>query len=232
MSTLDIDSDNSLDTESLQKPIITINTAELTDEEKDALLSQDRPSYYRNIISFFLFGLINNYGYVVFGSAATAILNHRAPVGVLLLCEILPAFLISGVGSWFLHFIPYIVRMWLVVILSIVSFIIVGLWGAESVFIALFGIVVGSFASGLGEPSFLALSSFYHKSTVSAWSSGTGFAGVFGSFTYLFYTSSWGANLSNANTLYCMAPTPLIMALAYIFLLTKPAKEYLKKKRI
>lgn len=33
---------------------------------------------------------------------------------------------------------------------------------------------------GWGEATFLALSSFYEQSTITAWSSGTGFAGIAG----------------------------------------------------
>eukprot|EP01103_Thecamoeba_quadrilineata_P020789 TRINITY_DN9123_c0_g1_i1.p1 TRINITY_DN9123_c0_g1~~TRINITY_DN9123_c0_g1_i1.p1 ORF type:complete len:412 (-),score=39.23 TRINITY_DN9123_c0_g1_i1:9-1244(-) len=223
-----------INTEDLDPALRREETADDRDLELDPYdQPPDLHSKYRNLVAFFLLGLINNYGYVVFGSAATAILDGRAPVGVLLLCEILPGFLISGVGSWFLHYIPYVIRMWLVVTLSVVSFLIVAIWGSGSVFLALFGIVVGAFASGLGEPSFLALSSFYDKNTVSAWSSGTGFAGVFGSFTYLFYTYPlFGIQLSNSNTLFCMAPTPLIMAVAYLLILTPPKDNVNQRHKV
>lgn len=41
-----------------------------------------------------------------------------------------------------------------------------------------------SFASGLGEPTFLAYSAFFNKNVISTWSSGTGGAGIVGALAY------------------------------------------------
>jgi battenin len=46
------------------------------------------------------------------------------------------------------------------------------------------GVACASISSGFGEITILQLTSFYPKHTVTAWSSGTGAAGLFGSLSY------------------------------------------------
>jgi len=46
------------------------------------------------------------------------------------------------------------------------------------------GVACASISAGFGEITILQLTSFYSKTTVSAWSSGTGAAGLLGSFSY------------------------------------------------
>ena len=171
-----------------------------------------------------MMGSFPNFSPVLF-SAATAILDGRASPGTLLLCSILPAFLIAGIGPWFMHYIPYWFRMAMVVSLSCGSFIIVAFLGEDSLGWTLAGVVMASFSSGLGEPTFLAFTSYYNPNTVSAWSSGTGFAGVFGAFSWLVLHSEWAFNFSTITCLNVITPFPLIMAFSYIFLLTSPSEE-------
>lgn len=51
------------------------------------------------------------------------------------------------------------------------------------------GVCCASISSGFGEITMLQLTSFYSKHTVSAWSSGTGAAGLFGSLSFTLLTS-------------------------------------------
>ena len=62
--------------------------------------------------------------------------------------------------------------MFTAAIFSALSFILVGL--SLSVAVVIFGVACASIGSGLGEITFLSFSAHYDKSTVSAWSSGTG----------------------------------------------------------
>jgi battenin len=55
---------------------------------------------------------------------------------------------------------------------AIGGFIVVAFASEE--WILLTGVAMTSFASGLGEPTFLAMSAFYDKNVISTWSSGTG----------------------------------------------------------
>ena len=58
------------------------------------------------------------------------------------------------------------------VIFSLASFLLVGLGHLPGLII--FGVICASVSSGFGEITFLSLTARYDKSTVSAWSSGTG----------------------------------------------------------
>jgi hypothetical protein len=80
------------------------------------------------------------------------------------------------------------------------------------------GVCVGSLSSGIGEITFLAMSSFYHRNTISAWSSGTGAAGIVGSFSYLLLRS-W-INLTEFQTLLIVTPLPLLILLSVFLLMS------------
>ncbi len=54
------------------------------------------------------------------------------------------------------------------------------------------GVACASISSGFGEITVLQLTSFYSKHTVSAWSSGTGAAGLLGSLSYAALTGPLG----------------------------------------
>ena len=56
------------------------------------------------------------------------------------------------------------------------------------------GVACASISSGFGEITILQLTSFYSKHTVSAWSSGTGAAGVLGALSYAGLTGPLGVN--------------------------------------
>jgi len=55
--------------------------------------------------------------------------------------------------------------------------------------------MMASLSSGLGELTFLMLSSFYRLQMVSAWSSGTGGAGLLGALLFLALTSWIGFSI-------------------------------------
>ncbi|RKP38562.1 CLN3 protein-domain-containing protein [Dimargaris cristalligena] len=71
--------------------------------------------------------------------------------------------------------------------------------------------------SGLGELTFLMMTSYYESSSVSAWSSGTGGSGLLGSFLFLAFTV-W-ARLSLTITLCIVAALPPVMLVVYFFYL-------------
>jgi len=124
-----------------------------------------------------------------------------------------------------MSYIPYAFRVILVVILGIMSFLIPAIF--ENVWIKLLGVCMASIGSGLGEITFLALSAHYDKNTVSAWSSGTGGAGIFGAVSYLVLRSF----LSNKMTLFVCSPMPFLFILSYFVLLSKPASLEVDEER-
>jgi hypothetical protein len=115
----------------------------------------------RNVLAFLLFGLVNNFAYVIMLSAADKILEGQQAVntGVVLLFDIIPAMAIKYTFPWFGHLIPYWIKIVLITITSILSFILVA--SGQNTPIRLVGVAVASLSSGFGEPTFLGLTTFY-----------------------------------------------------------------------
>jgi battenin len=87
-----------------------------------------------------------------------------------------------------------------------------------------------SFASGLGEPTFLAYSAFFNKNVISTWSSGTGGAGIVGALAYTLLTTV--VNLSNQQAMLVMVCVPTIEFLVFFLLLRKPASSRIEDQDI
>ncbi|CAG5133749.1 unnamed protein product [Candidula unifasciata] len=212
----------------------------------------------RNMVSFWIFGLCNNFAYVVMLSAAHDILkeeekpsnssssgnsttenppettSHASNVthlecnsistGAILLADILPTLFVKLTFPLFIQKIPYNIKVSLVSVFILASFLIVAF--AREIWLSILGIVCASIAGGLGEITFLSLTTFYHVNVVSMWSSGTGGAGVLGALAYAGFTT---AGLSPRNTLLVMIVVPVMMMATYIFLIQKPNYEKNKK---
>ncbi|XP_034279277.1 battenin [Pantherophis guttatus] len=214
--------------------------------ESEATL--DACSQLRNNAGFWLLGLCNNFAYVVMLSAAHDILSHQkvpehngtGPIppsaspentttntsrydcntistGAVLLADILPTLFIKFSAPFCIHLFPYGLRVAICVTSAWGSFLLVAF--STSTTQSLLGVVLASISSGLGEITFLALTSFFNSAVVSAWSSGTGGAGLIGALSYLGLTQ---AGLTPQDTLLFMTIVPVIMLASYCFLLAPP----------
>ncbi|KAI0225510.1 battenin CLN3 protein [Massospora cicadina] len=163
-------------------------------------------------------GLINNFTYVVFLSAAEDIVGKLVPKAAVLMVDIIPGVLVKLIFPYYMHRISYTSRIVMVVLSAIVSLLVVAF--GSSLAVQLMGIVVASAGSGLGEITFLALASFYPHDVISPWSSGTGGAGVAGSLAYL-ALSTW-FSLKPSHSLLICALAPLIMFFSYFKLMSHP----------
>ncbi|GFR62223.1 battenin [Elysia marginata] len=213
---------------------------------------QEKKAMRRNLASFWIFGLTNNFAYVVMLSAAHDILHeeqgsHVPPsnitnssttmppdqekssnasyldcntisTGAILLADILPTLIVKLTFPMFLQKIPYPVKISLVAGFGFASFLIVAF--AHKVWLSIIGVIFASIGAGLGEITFLSLTTFYHRNVVSMWSSGTGGAGVLGALAYAGLTS---IGLSARTSLIIMVSIPVLMMVTYIFILTTPA---------
>ncbi|KAK3835048.1 MAG: protein btn-1, partial [Linnemannia gamsii] len=172
--------------------------------------------------SFVLFS-INNLIYVVILSAAVDLVGAKVPKGVVLLADITPSLLVKTIAPYFVHKIPYWTRVVMCATLSF-SAVVVRLSAliaqAETISVRLLGVMMASLSAGLGELTFLMLSSFYRLQMVSAWSSGTGGAGLLGALLFLALTSWFG--LSIPRTLAVISLFPIMMLVAYFVILTSP----------
>ncbi|XP_041348415.1 battenin-like isoform X3 [Gigantopelta aegis] len=143
---------------------------------------------------------------------------NKIGTGAILLADILPTLLIKLTAPWYMQKIKYWIRVVLTVLFALASFLIVGL--SEVIWANIFGVVCASISAGVGEITFLSLSTFYHRDVVSTWSSGTGGAGIFGALAYAAIT----ALVSPRVTLYIFTVIPVIMGLSYFLLLTSYEK--------
>ncbi|KAJ3552023.1 hypothetical protein NM688_g4377 [Phlebia brevispora] len=170
--------------------------------------STGRALLFKLGLSFFLFGLINN-------------VPPSTPKGIIAFCNIFPA-LVAKVG-W-----PYILkgriryarRLIGCCAISVSGMIVVALF--EGLYMRLLGICLASFSSGLGELTFLQLSTTYHPPSIGGHSvgyfaSGTGAAGLVGASIWWLVRGlgvRTGVGLS--------AVMPLTIPVAYYFLMPHP----------
>ncbi|KAJ7093914.1 batten's disease protein Cln3 [Mycena belliarum] len=171
--------------------------------------------------SFFLFGLINNVLYVIILSAALDLVPPATPKGIIAFCNIAPA-LAAKVGWPYIlkGRIRYAKRLIGCCILSAFGMLVVAFF--DSLFMRLLGISLASFSSGLGELTFLQLSTTYAPPSVAGHSvgyfaSGTGAAGLVGAFLWWEVRGLGvrvGVGLSSV--------MPLVIPLTYYALLPRP----------
>lgn len=166
-------------------------------------------------------GLINNVLYVVILSAAFDLVGPSVPKGVVLIANVLPSFVIKLCAPYFIHSIPYSIRIILLVALSSLGMLLVALTPANTdggtITTKMIGVAVASLSSGGGEMSFLGLTHFYGPFSLAAWGSGTGGAGLLGAGAYAAATTSFG--LSVKKTLFAASCLPLIMLVAFFAIL-------------
>lgn len=169
------------------------------------------------VIAFWLFGLINNVLYVIILSAAQDLVGSL-PKGVVLLADVLPSFLTKLVAPYFIHRVPYNVRILVFIALSATGMCMVALTPAtESVAVKLVGVVLASLSSGGGELSFLGLTHYYGHVSLAGWGSGTGAAGLVGAGLYVVMTEWWG--FSVRDSLLFSACLPAIMFVSFFVVL-------------
>uniref|UniRef100_A0A915B0H1 Battenin n=1 Tax=Parascaris univalens TaxID=6257 RepID=A0A915B0H1_PARUN len=201
---------------------------------------------FQNLIAFWVLGMCNNFAYVIMLSAAKDILSaqqgrptandssddtcqtrivHRdcPPIstGSVLLADILPALAVKVLTPFFMYRIPFGVRHLIVVLLQCGSFIVVA--NSTSVTLGLIGVVIASAGSGLGEVTYLSLASYFPSRVVTAWSSGTGGAGILGAFAYASLTDSHMLAMSPRAALLTMLCVPAIFAFTYWRVLMPPS---------
>lgn len=166
-------------------------------------------------------GLINNVLYVIILSAALDLVGSGFPKGVVLLADVVPSLVTKLTAPYFIHLVPYPIRVLIFVALSVCGMLIIALTPAHndggSISTKLAGIVLASLSSGAGELSFLGLTHFYGRFSLASWSSGTGAAGLVGAGAYAVATTSLG--LSVRFTLLASACLPAIMLVSFFVIL-------------
>ena len=135
------------------------------------------------------------------------------------------------VAPYFIHVVPYSLRILLLVTLSTVGMLLIALTpeytDGGTVSTKMVGVILASLSSGGGELSFLSLTHFYGPFSLAAWGSGTGAAGLVGAGAYAVATTSIG--LSVKTTLLASSFLPVIMLLSFFAVL--PLEPLRRKNR-
>lgn len=154
-------------------------------------------------------------------SAALDLVGPSTPKAVVLLADVIPSFLTKLVAPYFIHLVPYELRILIFAVLSAGGMLIIGFTPSYteggSTGIKLFGVMLASLSSGAGELSFLGLVHYYGPFSLAAWGSGTGGAGLIGAGMYAIATNSLGWSVKA--TLLGSAVLPAIMLIAFFTIL-------------
>ncbi|KAI4933877.1 battenin CLN3 protein [Alternaria infectoria] len=171
--------------------------------------------------AFWLFGLINNVLYVIILSAALDLVGPNVPKGVVLLADVIPSFLAKLCAPYFIHKIPYNVRIVIFVTLSVCGMLIIALTpplqDSGTIAIKMCGVMLASLSSGAGELSFLGLTHYYGHFALASWGSGTGGAGLIGAGAYAIATNTLG--ITPRTSLLVFSFLPQIMVLSFFIIL-------------
>lgn len=183
-------------------------------------MALSRGSNLRVASSFWVFGLLNNVLYVVILSAAIDLVGATTPKGVVLLADVLPALIAKVSAPFYIQRVPYPLRIFCLVGLSFVGMQLVA--AGNSFLPIITGICLASLSSGFGEITFLALTHFYDRNAVHGFSSGTGAAGLVGSFLFMLATTV--LHVSTRWTLILFSISPFAFLLVFFKLL--PPRDY------
>ncbi|MCP9263483.1 Battenin [Dirofilaria immitis] len=152
--------------------------------------------------------------------------------GSVLLANIIPSLIVKIFYPFVMHHVPFGLRHLFTVLLQISSFLVVAF--SQNIFMGLagqfliysveegLGVALASIGAGIGEVTFLSLTTYFPNNVVGAWSSGTGGAGIFGSFAYAMLTDMHMLRLTPQSALLLMLIVPLTFAFVYWKLLLLP----------
>lgn len=183
-------------------------------------MAQSRASNLRVASSFWVFGLLNNVLYVVILSAAIDLVGATTPKGVVLLADVLPALIAKVTAPFYIQRVPYSLRIFCLIGLSFGGMQLIA--AGQSFWPIMIGICMASLSSGFGEITFLALTHYYDRTAVHGFSSGTGAAGLVGSFLFMLATT-W-LHISTRWTLIFFSISPFAFLLVFFKLL--PPRDY------
>ncbi|KAJ9475396.1 Protein BTN1 [Pseudozyma hubeiensis] len=153
---------------SIDRPTTSPHRSMVTNPSSRPLPTSPQPSFpasskrtsYRLNTAFFLFGLLNNSLYVVILTAALELLPQGVPTGLVSFANIFPALIAKAIWPYLLRGeVRYTKRVWSCAALSFAGMLLVSFFPALVMRLA--GISLASFSSGLGELTFLQLSTRY-----------------------------------------------------------------------
>ena len=167
-------------------------------------------------------------------TAALDLVGPSIPKGTVLLASIIPGLATKVVVPYFIHLVPYSLRIVIFATLSTCGMLAVALSpptaNAQSITAKIAGVVLANISCGAGEVNFLSLTHFYRDFSLAAWGSGTGGAGLIGAGAYALATTELGVSVRA--TLLASALLPVIMLLSFFTLLPRGPLKTARRKEI
>jgi hypothetical protein len=150
------------------------------------MVQRTLPSWARNTLACFLLGTLNNLTLVINNAGANSILPGE--IGVIYIINVLPELIVKATSPFWWHLFSYRAKALAVGVLFGVNMVLVHAGLQLPIWARLLGVGLNDVGSGLGEASVLALSQFYPnpRTLLTAWSSGTGMAGIVGYLVSMF----------------------------------------------
>ena len=158
---------------------------------------------------FWLLGLLNNASYVIMIASAKSI--DAGGVAVVYLVAIGPGLAVKATAPYWFDLVRYEKRLLVAALSMVGGFLLAGLGGRRP--LQLLGVALTSFQSALGEATVLALAARHDEGCVSAWSSGTGFAGIVGYGWVWLFTRALRLSMAACQSLAALS-LPLLYVLA------------------
>ena len=125
------------------------------------------------IVSFVGFGALLHCIFAIIVSGAQDILAGTfIPTTSIILSHVTPIVVVTSTAPWFMQRVSYLVR-----VLAIFFFMAVGLLliiFVDNVYVKICGVASNALSHGLGEITFLALSTFYSSTAVASFAAGSG----------------------------------------------------------
>ena len=209
----------------------------LFEEEQSQNETVNAKELRRNLIAFWLLGLCSNFGSFLMLAAAFDIMMdqtgqkeliptsgfhcNKTSTGLVLLAGILPTLIIKVTAPFYMQSFNYHIRVALIIVSDLAGLLLVAF--STSVPVRLIGVALACASTGAGEITFLSMTSHYKRTIISTWASGTGMAGVAGSFAYAGMIS---LGLSSRNTLLILLIVPALWAFTFWGILKIPQSVY------
>ena len=122
--------------------------------------------------------------------------GRKLPTTTILICFVAPLMVTKIIAPWFIQKIPYVARVSFIALCMITGLVLVVF--VEDIKVKLVGISLNAIATGASEVTFLALTSFYPQTYISAFVAGTGMACLVSPLYYtsksISYLRSWSSS--------------------------------------
>ena len=171
----------------------------------------------REIISFFIFGLTNNFCFVLINSVAADFLkasNVNINVGIFLLFNTVPGIFYHLI--FYRYFVNLNFNLNINFVFIAFALVLILITFTNNIWYKLFIVLINSFLSAFGEQNFFLLLDLWSNDTITrSYTAGTGLAGIAGSGFYLLVSTKLSLN----NRLYSLSSILILGFLAFNFLL-------------